>query len=347
MPLSLGETAFSELQPHRRCQKHNRPGKAVEAVMSDPVEEFVAAMAASGITPAEPIAADLAKGKPVRFRAEGDRKGRRNGWAWLHLDGVPAGVFRHYKLGIRATWCAGRASSDLTRAEKRALAARFAALEAQRAQETQERQAEAARGAQTRWLAAGTAQASHPYLVTKGLYPFGVRQAGHELLVPMVDDEFRLWNVQRIQPDGAKFFVRHGRTEGLFWPHGVRMLAGRPSDCLPLVIGEGFSTIAAIHQATGKAVAAAMNAGNLLAVAKVLRRMFPRRELILAADDDCHLIDNPHVGRNIGMEAARKAAESIGGRLATPRPSEAESACTARTESHSRASGSEVAGYGH
>lgn len=66
--------------------------------MTDPVSEFLDAMWAAGIRPVEPIADKLAAGDPVRFRADGDKPGRRNGWAWLHLNGVPAGVFRHYRL---------------------------------------------------------------------------------------------------------------------------------------------------------------------------------------------------------------------------------------------------------
>ena len=51
--------------------------------MTDPVSEFLNAMAAAGIRPLEPIAEKLASGNPVRFRADGDKLGRHNGWAWL------------------------------------------------------------------------------------------------------------------------------------------------------------------------------------------------------------------------------------------------------------------------
>src|SRR5690606_37711715 len=78
------------------------------------------------------------------------------------------------------------------------------------------------------WANASRADPAHPYLVAKALEPFGIRQAGRDLLVPMVDPGFRLWNVQRIQPDGFKLFHKDCRTAGLFWPHGVHMLDGRP-----------------------------------------------------------------------------------------------------------------------
>ena len=171
----------------------------------------------------------------------------------------------------------------------------------------------AARCAADLWANASRADPAHPYLVGKALEPFGIRQSGRDLLVPMVDPAFRLWNVQRIRPDGFKLFGKDARTAGLFWPHGVHMQDGRPS-AGPLVIGEGFATMAAVHSATGFGVAAAMSARNLETVARAMRKLFPTRELVIAADDDRHLTEN------IGLEVARRAAQAVGGVVAIPRP---------------------------
>jgi putative DNA primase/helicase len=171
----------------------------------------------------------------------------------------------------------------------------------------------AARCAADLWANASRADPAHPYLVAKALEPFGIRQAGRDLLVPMVDPGFRLWNVQRIRPDGFKLFGKDARTAGLFWPHGVQLSDGRPS-AGPLVIGEGFATMAAVHSATGFGVVAAMSARNLETVARAMSTLFPTRELVIAADDDRHLSEN------IGLGAARKAAQAVGGVVAIPRP---------------------------
>ncbi|XAP78258.1 toprim domain-containing protein [Citromicrobium bathyomarinum] len=182
-----------------------------------------------------------------------------------------------------------------------------------RKRERLEAEEAAARCAADLWANASRADPAHPYLVAKALEPFGIRQAGRDLLVPMVDPGLRLWNVQRIRPDGFKLFGKDARTAGLFWPHGVHLLDGRPS-AGPLVIGEGFATMAAVYSATGFGVAAAMSARNLETVALAMRKLFPSRELILAADDDSHLADN------MGLGVARKAAQAVGGVVATPRP---------------------------
>ncbi|MEN7537202.1 toprim domain-containing protein [Aurantiacibacter flavus] len=171
----------------------------------------------------------------------------------------------------------------------------------------------AARCAADLWANASRADPAHPYLVAKALEPFGIRQAGRDLLVPMFNPGFRLWNVQRIRPDGLKLFGKDARTAGLFWPHGVHMQDGRPS-AGPLVIGEGFATMAAVHSATGFGVVAAMSARNLETVARAMRKLFPARKLVIAADDDRHLAEN------IGLGVARKAAQAVGGVVATPRP---------------------------
>ena len=281
--------------------------------MTDPVFEFLDAMGAAGIRPVEPIAAKLAYGDPVRFRACGDKPGRRNGWACLYLDGVPAGVFRHYRLGVRTVWRAGSDSRSLSPEERCAIGAQARASEARRKAETGAKQEAAAGVARNLWQQAGKPNSVHGYLVRKGLPPFGIRQHGNALLVPMVDPGFRLWNVQRIYPDGRKLFLSGGRTDGLLWPHGAFSQDGAPS-AGPLVIGEGFATMAAVHQATGHGVVAAMSARNLETVARAMRKLFPTRELIVAADDDRHLSEN------VGLNAAQKAAESIGALFATPLP---------------------------
>lgn len=202
-----------------------------------------------------------------------------------------------------------RKTRELTAAERRSI--RQAELARQRERLACEEMA--ASSAADLWSNANRADAAHPYLVRKALEPFGIRQSGNALLVPMVDAGLRLWNVQRIRPDGFKLFLRDGRAAGLFWPHGVHMLDGRPSDG-PLVIGEGFATVAAVHMATGHGVAAAMSARNLETVARSMRKLFPAREIIIAADDDSHLPEN------LGLNAATMAAQAIGAHVATPRP---------------------------
>ncbi len=87
----------------------------------------------------------------------------------------------------------GKARS-LTGAERRAI--RQADLTQKRERLAREKMAAA--NAVSLWNNSHPANAAHSYLVSKGLEPFGIRQSGDKLLVPMVDAGFCLWNVQRI-----------------------------------------------------------------------------------------------------------------------------------------------------
>ncbi len=55
-----------------------------------------------------------------------------------------------------------------------------------------------------------------------------------------------------------------------------------------------------------------MSAANLETVARSARKLFPTREIVIAADDDVHL------ATNVGLNAAKQAAKAIDARLATP-----------------------------
>ena len=75
----------------------------------DTLRRFLAAMADAGLHPREGIAGQLASGRLVRFRGQGDGVDQPNGWAVLQLDqAIPVGAFGHYRLGIHESWRADR-----------------------------------------------------------------------------------------------------------------------------------------------------------------------------------------------------------------------------------------------
>lgn len=143
------------------------------------------------------------------------------------------------------------------------------------------------------WSGAEPAGA-HAYLAQKGVQAHGIRQRGGLLLVPMMDAEGALWNLQKIDGNGQKRFLP-GRKRGLFY--GIR---GRNV----MAICEGFATAASLHEATGWHVVCAFDAGNLLPVAEALAGRCP---IIIAADHD-----------EAGLSHGQKAADAIGARLMVP-----------------------------
>ncbi|WP_321866642.1 AAA family ATPase [Paraburkholderia tropica] len=192
--------------------------------------------------------------------------------------------------------------------------------EARAATEQHERtQAEAAEKARDLWERAGKVHAEHAYVRAKKIKPYGAKQLREQLVLKVQDVDGTHHSAQYIQPDGAKTFQTGGRISGCF----VAVTGGaKPGNGSPLLICEGFATACSLHEATGHPVAAAMNAGNLLAVAKAWRAKYPRLRAVICADDDTATAGNP------GMTKATETARSIGALLAVPdfgptRPDEA------------------------
>ena len=241
-------------------------------------------------------------GQLHRFHVPGDRAGSNNGWYILHLGGVAVGIYGSWKDGGSHRW-SSRAPADYREAEQ--LRQRIEQARRQREAEQHQRQQAAAEYANRLWRDARRADPDHPYLAAKGVRPHALRQRGDVLLVPLTYGG-HLVNLQRIKADGSKRFLFGGMLKGCYSSLGV-ITPGAP-----LYVCEGWATAATIHAETGAAVAAAMNAGNLLAVGQRLQRQHPDAVLIVAGDDDRQTEGNP------GKTAATKAAATLGCGLVLP-----------------------------
>ncbi|MFZ2650461.1 MAG: DUF927 domain-containing protein [Burkholderiaceae bacterium] len=186
--------------------------------------------------------------------------------------------------------------------------------------EREARQREAAAHAAQLWAQASE-QGESPYLVRKGVRGHGVRYGpGAVLLVPLRDAAGQLYNVQTIKPqkpaDGVpeKLFLNGGRKSGLW--HWI----GNPEEAPALLIAEGYATAASVHEATGRPVAVAFDAGNLAPVAKAVRKAYPAALIVLCADND--IDTEAKTGTNPGRLKASEAARAVRGAVVWP-PAEA------------------------
>ena len=183
-----------------------------------------------------------------------------------------------------------------------------------------------ARRAQVLWDGAKVDQpkAGIPYLKRKGVQAYGLRfLPGGTALVPMRDAAGRLWNVQRLLPKPLR--DRDTGKEGtdkLYGPPkadpaeevssrklGLWQWIGEPSGAAVLLLAEGFSTAASLHEATGRPVAVCFDAGNLVHVAKEVRALFPAPLLLMCGDDDRGT--EARRGKNPGRMAAAAAALAV------------------------------------
>jgi putative DNA primase/helicase len=202
---------------------------------------------------------------------------------------------------------------------------------------TEEAHAGAAHEASALWQEASDTGES-PYLIRKGVKPYGVRFAsGGWLLVPVRDVEGMLWNLQRIAPapavgDGPdKLFLKNGRKSGLW--HLLGDVGSPDTTASPntdtstvqavtgpevLIVAEGYATAASVHEATGRPVAVAFDAGNLAHVAKTLHAQYPAALIVVAGDDD--RATHASTGKNPGRDKASAAARAVQGLAVFPEP---------------------------
>lgn len=256
---------------------------------------FLSSMEAEGVVPTQPIAQDLLSGDIIRFDCIGDRPGSRNGFAVLNRGKNPYGLFGNWKTGVRIQWYASN---------YRELSRHSSPRPAQPLRPDKIiLQEKTAKKAASLWNKCRPADPAHPYLVRKAIQSECIGQLGDNLVVPLIDIDGYVWNLQFIAPDGKKRFLKGGRVQGLFW---VRPGPSQAGTC----IGEGVGTMAAIADATGRTVVAAFSASNLLPVATIIAERYPGMDITICADDDHHL------AHNIGLEAAKKAAEAVGAWLA-------------------------------
>jgi putative DNA primase/helicase len=258
-------------------------------------------MAKAGLRYTGPIHAD---GKLHRFKAEGDRQ--RNGWYVLYAGPPCAGAFGCWKRGIKESWCE-KPSRKWSDAEWAVIRKQWARADKEREAAEAERHAKARKETESILKRSTAASSNHSYLACKGVKPFGeLREHDGNLVLPLRDASGELHSLQCITINGTKRFHYGGRVGGCFFT--ISDLADGP-----LVITEGYATGASVHEAAGNAVVCAMNCGNLLAVAQALRRKWPNREIVIAADNDQFTEGNP------GLTKATEAAKAIAAKLAVPK----------------------------
>ena len=187
--------------------------------------------------------------------------------------------------------------ADLAALEERRKRERMARIRAERREHTQ-----AAERGLAIWNAAKPAAPGHGYLRRKSVEPHGARQYRGLLCLPVVDFDSALWSLQFIEASGSKRLLRGGRKAGNFVP------VHEPQDPARLLLCEGWATGCTLSEHDPVAlVLAAVDSGNLLAVAVGARRQWPGLDMVICGDRD-----------PAGIEAANRAARAAGALVAFP-----------------------------
>jgi hypothetical protein len=260
----------------------------------------------------------IADGKWHRFNPGDTRhKSSKPARYLVHADGKANGIYMDWRHDekVRHKWFGGQSGETIDRAA-------IDKLRSERRQAQDAAFSRAADDAATYWSACPKINgASHPYLDAKQISPCGARQGSGKrfglgdvpcVVVPLSGPEGNALSLQAIREDG----------ERRFWPgstkDGAHFAIGKDDGSGPVVFCEGFSTAASIAAATGLLTVMCLEASNMANVARWASHKYAGRDLIVAGDDDWHLVGHPTVKRNVGRDAALAMASSLGGRAVFP-----------------------------
>ena len=247
--------------------------------------QFINAISQTGITPPLNVIDD---GNIHRYSSNG-KSADEAGWYVLHTGGIAAGSFGDWRTSETHNWCAN-IGRPLTTAEHSANRARIGAIKLQRDADNVEAKDDAKHRASDIWNKS-TAITEHAYLTKKGVKPYGIKQHGDALVIPLRADG-EIQSLQFIDAESNKRFLTGGRKKGCY--HSI----GKPQGVI--YICEGYATGASVYEAMGDAVVVALDSGNLMAVTQSIRTKYPDIKLIICADNDAS-----KVGVNKANEAAR------------------------------------------
>jgi putative DNA primase/helicase len=300
----------------------------------DPRLEFADALQTAGLLLGGLPVMD---GKLHRVRVEGDKAGARSGAYIGHLDGYPSGFIQNFRAGLKQNWKSQLPREALSGADRARLLAEAAEKKRVRDEQRREIAAETVRlvEAHLDGMPQLGARVAHPYLERKGVGAHGIYlntagpltlfagedrpqlwSAQGELIVTICDLDGKLLGAQSITTDGRKSITRGAVIVG-----GHHLL-GEVTGGGQLMIAEGYSTAATLHEASGLPVAVAFHAGNLAPVAAAYRDRFPDLRLYICGDNDHRaereLGADGKPRENVGRVKAETAAATVGGVAMVP-----------------------------
>ena len=159
---------------------------------------------------------------------------------------------------------------------------------------------------------------THPYLTKKGVRSHGLKVDDKgNLLIPLYyhntsTGNITLCNLQSIDKDGKKLFVKGGLVGGAFFTLGNTAI----SDVI--FICEGYATGASIFESVDgrHATIITFNADNMVKCASIIRTLYPQHRLIFCADDD--KATEQKTGKNTGLTAGNESATLTQGEVISP-----------------------------
>jgi len=244
-------------------------------------------------------------GKMIRFSDNGQKN--KNGWCifFENPDGSAGAAFGSWR-GINKKWFYKPDGAPLSMEQQQAFIEKIEQARKKADQERKAKQADAAKMAKEIWDKSKPASQDHPYLKAKNIKPYIARQDKNTLLLPGYDEK-GLCTLQRIWLDQSnkfiKLFLKESKSKNCF------NVIGDIENSDTYYLGEGYATMASIHEATGEPCVVAFSSGNLKGVATYFKEKYPEKKIIITSDND--LETQKKTGINPGRKAAEEAASTI------------------------------------
>ncbi|MCR6580379.1 DUF5710 domain-containing protein [Campylobacter insulaenigrae] len=250
-----------------------------------------------------------------------DDKGRELSGAYIgHIDEYPAGFIQNFKTGVKKNWkmqVEKNYNSNLKSSQK--LHNQIKKDQELREKEILALQEKTALKLEDEYNNAKWANSEHPYLKKKGFNEnFYLKQDKMgSLLIPLKDENEKLWSLQRIFPNGDKIIGVIKTQEEK--DQGVEYLA-KKQGCFHIIgaktlhnlkefyLCEGFATGATLYKALNKPIIMAIDAGNLESVVKKLNTLYPDKNITIFADNDVkkELKGLENTGKKTALEIKEK-----------------------------------------
>lgn len=156
---------------------------------------------------------------------------------------------------------------------------------------------------------ANAKQGESEYLKAKGFDSTTVTLlTDGSLIIPLMDADGTITAAQTIKPNGEKRLLLDSAKNGSYYP------INEPVNAPTVIIAEGLATAMTCQLIQPEAhTVAAIDAGNLTHVAKVMRTKYPESQIIIAGDNDIKPDQS-----NTGKLAAEKAAQAVNGITVLP-----------------------------
>ncbi|OAT53649.1 DUF927 domain-containing protein [Providencia heimbachae] len=155
---------------------------------------------------------------------------------------------------------------------------------------------------------ANAKQGESDYLKAKGFDSTTVTLlADGSLIIPLIDADGAITAAQTIKPNGEKRLLLDSVKNGSYYP------INEPINVSTVIIAEGLATAMTCHLLNPEAhTVAAIDANNLIHVAKVIRTKYPESKIIIAGDNDSKN------AVNTGRVKAEAAAREVSGYVSIP-----------------------------